>query len=148
MKGLTAKEMNERQAAARAVDCVHFTGIQNKQCAAGVLYDTLRIDGTLKGMPCLPSLLKGPPAVECALYRARTAEELAEENKQKAESWERMKVALKFVATWRTHPKPAVSRGEVVVCPCCQGRLHLSQSSYNGHVHGRCETEGCVSWME
>lgn len=29
-----------------------------------------------------------------------------------------------------------------------EGRLHLSQSSYNGHVHGRCETDDCVRWME
>jgi hypothetical protein len=28
------------------------------------------------------------------------------------------------------------------------GWLHLSQSAYNGHVHGKCETDDCVSWME
>ena len=33
-------------------------------------------------------------------------------------------------------------------CPCCGKGLHMHISSYNGHVMGQCETEGCVSWME
>ena len=57
-------------------------------------------------------------------------------------------VALKVAGEWKVKPKPAQDRREVVKCPICNGRLHLSQSSYNGHCHGRCETEGCVSWME
>jgi len=28
------------------------------------------------------------------------------------------------------------------------GALHYSVASYNGHMHGRCETEGCVAWMQ
>lgn len=36
----------------------------------------------------------------------------------------------------------------VVECPVCKGRLHVSHAAYNGHVHGKCETAGCVSWME
>lgn len=60
----------------------------------------------------------------------------------------RMDVVGPVVSKWRVKPKPAISRAEVIECPACKGRLHLSQSSYNGHVHGRCETESCVSWME
>jgi hypothetical protein len=26
--------------------------------------------------------------------------------------------------------------------------LHLSIAAHNGHVKGRCETGGCVSWAE
>lgn len=37
---------------------------------------------------------------------------------------------------------------EVVACPVCGGRLHLTQSAYNGHVHGKCSTPDCVNWME
>lgn len=36
----------------------------------------------------------------------------------------------------------------VVECPVCEGRLHVSHAAYNGHVWGKCETKGCVSWME
>jgi len=37
----------------------------------------------------------------------------------------------------------------VMDCPICKtGKLKYSRSSYNGHVHARCSTEKCVSWME
>jgi len=36
----------------------------------------------------------------------------------------------------------------VVECPVCKGKLHVSHAEYNGHVHGKCETEGCLAWME
>lgn len=35
-----------------------------------------------------------------------------------------------------------------IPCPICKGRLHYSVASHNGHMWGRCETEGCVSWMQ
>lgn len=37
---------------------------------------------------------------------------------------------------------------EVIECPKCKGRLHLSIAATNGHVWGKCETEGCLAWME
>lgn len=61
---------------------------------------------------------------------------------------------LKLISKVRTGIKPwrdahkGKSAREVVECPACSGKLHLSISSYNGHVHGHCETEGCVSWVE
>lgn len=33
-------------------------------------------------------------------------------------------------------------------CPVCKGKLYMSHAAYNGHVHGQCETKGCLSWME
>lgn len=37
----------------------------------------------------------------------------------------------------------------VMDCPICKtGKLSYSRSTYNGHVHARCSTEGCVAWME
>ncbi len=50
------------------------------------------------------------------------------------------------VKAWRE--KLPYGKQEVIECPVCKGRLHLSQSAYNGHVHGCCETNGCVSWMQ
>lgn len=60
----------------------------------------------------------------------------------------RLIAGLKVASAWRVKPKPLKDRREVVKCPVCKGKLHLSQSSYNGHVHGKCETKGCLSWME
>lgn len=36
----------------------------------------------------------------------------------------------------------------VDACPTCGAILHLTHAASNGHVHGHCETKGCVSFME
>lgn len=62
---------------------------------------------------------------------------------------ERFTVVMPVVAKWRTwSDRNRVWKQEVIECPKCKGRLHLSQAAYNGHVHGHCETNGCVSWIE
>lgn len=33
-------------------------------------------------------------------------------------------------------------------CPICSGELRYSRAGYNGHVHAKCSTDGCVAWME
>lgn len=34
-------------------------------------------------------------------------------------------------------------------CPVCKtGKLRYSRAAYNGHVHARCSTDGCVALME
>ena len=34
-------------------------------------------------------------------------------------------------------------------CPICKtGKLRYSRAAYNGHVHAKCSTNGCVAWME
>ena len=34
-------------------------------------------------------------------------------------------------------------------CPVCnKGTIKYSVASSNGHMHGRCTTEGCICWME
>ena len=55
-------------------------------------------------------------------------------------------LVMPVVAAWRK--KPPRGKREVIECPACKGRLHLSQAASNGHVHGQCETADCVSWME
>lgn len=69
-------------------------------------------------------------------------------------SWEdshrRMTLVGPVVREWRKDWSKSnrVAKAEVIECPACKGRLHLSQAAYNGHVWGQCETKGCVSWME
>ncbi len=48
--------------------------------------------------------------------------------------------------TWT--PRNRVAKREVVECPICKGRLHLAQAASNGHTQGKCETSGCLSWIE
>lgn len=41
------------------------------------------------------------------------------------------------------------SRG-IIDCPIClSGKVHYScAGKVNGHIHARCTTEDCISWME
>ena len=123
----------------KAGTCKHFTGIQNKVCKAGVDYETV------KPLPCITTFRKG----DC------TCDKYEEPSQAEIDEWpafldERMemhrKVGPVIVAIKREH-KGKSWKG-VVECPCCGGRLHVSHAGYNGHVHGQCETEDCLSWME
>jgi hypothetical protein len=44
--------------------------------------------------------------------------------------------------------KPKKPIVDTIKCPKCNGILHFSKSSYNGHIWGKCETEDCLSWMQ
>ena len=35
-----------------------------------------------------------------------------------------------------------------VECPECKGRLGWVRDSFNGHLHGQCETDRCLQWMQ
>ena len=35
-----------------------------------------------------------------------------------------------------------------VECPICKGQLKVSHAALNGHIWAKCETQGCVSWIE
>ena len=68
--------------------------------------------------------------------------------KQKAmDTMDRFALVLKATAPWRELHKDT-DFAELVECPACKGRLHLSIVKHNNHVWGECETEGCVKWME
>lgn len=83
----------------------------------------------------------------CAHLRRPTPDEIAARKVWQDARMNKLGVVMTGIMPWRKANK-GKSVAEVVECPACKGRLHLSISSYNGHVHGRCETAGCVSWME
>lgn len=149
--------------------CIHFNGTQNRACDAGVVY--AEAFGTSPGSacraPCIqeykssdvvdgkrvevwkPWERRGQEVMPCAKFQLPTPEEIAEGDAEFARHMDRMRLVMTAVKPWRTWSrKNRVAKQEVVECPACKGRLHLSQSAYNGHVWGNCETEGCVSWME
>jgi uncharacterized protein YbaR (Trm112 family) len=90
----------------------------------------------------------GQEMIPCMLYQEPTAEEVEESRHKTAEALEKHLIAGQVASKWRVSPKPTQDRHEVVECPVCKGKLHLSQSAYNGHVSGKCETANCVSWIE
>ena len=145
--------------------CMHFNGTQNSLCARGMRYEQFH-----PGMPCIqwiPRSARGgtylrpgeepaekrpmpgaQPPERCPHYAEPDDETVQRDREEMDASLERTFAAITVASAWRVKPKPAADRREVVECPICKGRLHLSQSAYNGHVHGKCETDGCVAWME
>jgi hypothetical protein len=143
--------------------CVHYSGALNPACGgvcrAGVNYRELvggKVEGWVTRLPCTPTMeiRGGGERAACGEFRTPTAEELAEDKRQTDESIRKFMVAHSGkVREWREANKwdrknPNGATGKVPCEACGTGEICLSMSSYNGHVHGKCTTDGCVSWME
>jgi hypothetical protein len=158
-------DKRERRIAQRLMYCQHYdaagvTMIGGKEphghCKAGVNY--LQQFGAAEGdnpragifmrICCTDGNKRGEAAQRALCPQwLRTTREQGETHVDELERvLQRMEIVGPAVAAWRQ--KPPRGKQEVIECPACKGRLHLSQSAYNGHVHGRCETPGCASWAE
>lgn len=125
--------------------CRHFNGIQNKRCSAGVEYKEVG------AMPCLPKHLNGREPWSCDLFEIMSLAEAEKEADERILIYERgvkARHAAKDDAKAKGYGKGHGGAGSVP-CPSCDGgTLCYTVASYNGHMHGRCSTAGCVSWME
>ncbi len=145
-----------------------------RTCRAGVDYEKA-FDGDRPGMacraPCIEYMVvpasgrgslvhangtgfrkewprRGETVIPCGRRIAPTDEQVLQDRLETDAYMAKAMVAIEVSDRWRVKPKPKQPRQEVIECPVCKGRLHLAQSSINGHVHGQCETKGCVAWME
>lgn len=118
-----------------AKTCIHFNGVQNEICDAGLIYPKVN--------PCF----KDHVGLPCAQRRFPTQEEVDKYTKEMECRFENMRKALTIVAKIKKEHKGHSWKG-VETCPICDGKLHLTHSSVNGHVWGKCETENCLAWME
>jgi hypothetical protein len=132
--------------------CKHYRGMhENTQCEAGVAFDSLEHHGTKlfwESCPCF-----GPEASgKCESAAYPTAEEMAAHDAEMTARFERTCKARDAIVEHLGGPwkrgTPA-SHG-TMDCPVCNavGSLRFSRASYNGHIHAKCKTAGCVSWME
>ena len=147
--------------------CIHFNGVQNEKCLAGIDYKSFQC-----GLPCLKYMNRD---AKCEKRQEPTEEqiktELAEYESMDG-AIDRINVAREAILQelrrrWKEGPIPVgvtaprdISRfhkpqsnyfcgAGVMQCPICRtGKLKYSRSTYNGHVHARCSTDGCVAWME
>lgn len=131
-------------------NCIHFNGVMNDFCKAGMPYDSVRDekpDPNTKGrIPCIT--FNGRRSDTCPKFLEPTDEQIAQFEKETEESVARITKVMQVVSKWKTWTKTnRIAKQEVIECPICKGKLH-SQAAYNGHVWGGCETEGCVSWMQ
>lgn len=135
--------------------CIHYRynreakKPEDDTCEAGVQYSTFK--GSKFGQrPCFLHKETGessPDAWPCAQLRRPTPEEIAFHEKWLEERMNLQGTVMQGIRPWRDAHK-GQSASEIVECPGCKGRLHLSIAAYNGHVHGHCETAHCVSWVE
>lgn len=119
-------------------------------CTAGMNLETIKRVSTgpkaIKWGPCIEGHLLANPHEHCPHWIRRTREMGEKRADAMAAALRQMEVVAPVVNAWRK--KKPFGKSEVIECPECKGRLHLSQSSHNGHVSGKCETAGCVAWME
>lgn len=54
---------------------------------------------------------------------------------------------LEALAAAKRHANKRRCIRETIPCPVCKGDLVYSVAS-NGHMWGKCRTEGCVEWIE
>lgn len=127
--------------------CIHFRSMgQHDTCEKGVRYDSFEgEDRKMARMPCFTR--PGGPRAYCEHRRVPTAEEIKLHEEWLVKHMDKLSIVMKAIRLWREKWK-GKSHAEVIECPLCKGRLHLSHAGVNNHVHGHCETKGCVSWME
>src|SRR5262245_6043618 len=133
--------------------CIHAHDIRRAKpgrrytCGADVNLEVWR-DLRYEQMPCFldESGHSQPNAAHCPHLRRPTPEEIAVFEQWVKQNDEKMDIVMAGIAGWR-EAHQGQSASEVVECPACKGRLHLS-IFVNGHVHGECETKGCVEWVE
>lgn len=132
--------------------CVHYDPQPGKPkvgCKAGQDIGNIQCVTTTKGMkwgPCIGGHELDEPLKHCPKWERRSLES-AEARADSIEAMlERMKIVDPVIGAWRK--KKPIGKSEVIECPVCKGRLHLSQAAYNGHVRARCETADCVNFIE
>lgn len=145
---MARKKLYEKSLREQIADkCIHFNGVMNKICEAGVCYDDFRKE--LPGengyrFPCIKDLCG---TATCEKRQWPDEAYIQGRLDEIEQSTKRMMLAMELVGRIKQEHKGESWQG-VEVCPVCGGKLHLSHAAYNGHVWGRCETENCLAWME
>ena len=124
--------------------CRYFRSpIHHESCHAGINYLQLAGGerfGYLARIPC-SGAVKPEDAVKCAMIDRYTDEE---EKAIYDEIQKRSELTMKAYAEIRAAKK----QSGFIECPKCNGKLFYAVAQSNKHVHAKCETEGCLQWME
>lgn len=136
--------------------CIYFCGVMTDQpCKAGV---DLRAHvggddfGWMKRIPCLAS--NGENAVSCDLYQEPTDKQIAE-HEAEIEAYMAGVMKATEIIQEKHNVTPNFEPCEIgtiegcsgeIDCPVCGSPLAYSVAPGNGHIWGRCTTEGCITW--
>lgn len=129
--------------------CKHYNGkvfLDKGDCDAGINVRNLvggDVPGWFTRCPCID---RHESEITCIAYKDPSDKEIEADEKQ----WE-------FVISNLTLARPLIRKLKAenpnggsgsVECPACTGKFNYTISSYNNHMHAKCETEGCISFME
>lgn len=125
--------------------CKHWRGSVEDICDAGLNWREItggEMTGIMRRCPCV----NGNQPVSCDKFEAYTEEELRQIEQETEELFAQ---TVKEFPYWdqlkSRHPRGAQGTCE---CPRCGGACRFSIASCNGHLHVRCRTDGCISFME
>lgn len=138
---------DEKFIAQKMGTCKHFNGLRHDCCLAGVRYQDLVPDGkepsARASMPCMDKY--NPSGTTCEKREPHTREEAEARWRALNGSGERTMKAIRAIAD---HIKATGKYADIIDCPNCGNRLGYGKARSNGHVHARCDTPGCVSFMQ
>lgn len=147
----TKERIREDEIIVEMTRCLHFVGLKD-ECKAGINVRDL-VGGETFGWamrtPCLTT--HGKCTVVCEKRQLPTREEAEAEVNRADVALARTLTAIAAAhadAKERGYGVGSSGRGSFP-CPVeCGGTLSYTVASVNGHIHGRCSTDGCVWWME
>jgi hypothetical protein len=116
--------------------CIHFNGIMNKCCKAGIKYEDVRTGKPFQ-FPCLQT------GGECASAAFRSEAEVEKELKEMEQMGVDTVTALILI---KDHVKKTSAQSGKIKCQC-GGELVYSIAAVNGHVHAACKSCG-IRFME
>lgn len=130
--------------------CKHYDAhaalLGDKVCRAGINMRILAGGERLGWVLRTPCMKKNSSLVKCESFSDHTQEEIDDHDGWVSDAIERIKKSQPLIQQLKEdHPDGGSG---VADCPCCSGKLHWGIAACNGHSHGRCETEDCLSWME
>ncbi len=131
--------MNDRELKRATCTCIHFNGIMNPTCRAGLAYP--------KGqaLPCIAPFSPNIMQPSCPKYEATSPEKVMAREKEWEEISAKTNRARQAIVD---ATKGERMRSGHITCPICMdGQLGFRVHS-NGHIHAACATKGCVRWVE
>lgn len=135
----------------QAGKCVHFNGMMNDTCEAGVTYaDVIDKTTSPRSLPCIQKY--NTAGATCDKCQMPTAEQIAESEAEHRKFMEGMTKARAAIVAHCGGPwkKGTPDSNGHIDCPACgqPQSLGFYRSGHNGHVHACCKTDDCVIWME
>lgn len=140
--------------------CKHSNGsFHNKTCLAGVCYRDVTPDpdapGSALRLPCRTIPVFTTPSQLDEFNKRGTCDKYEEPTQDDLDKYEQgiqtmmrnFEASLPLIGRVKKEHKGRDWQG-VEECPVCKGKLFMTHAAYNGHVHGKCETADCLSWME